>query len=336
MKAVLLHKTGDPGELRLEEIAAPVAGPREVVVRLRAAALNHRDVWIRRGQYAAIKLPAILGSDGAGEVCELGEGSDGSLLGKRVLIYPVLEWGSDPRIFGRKFRILGMPDEGTYAERIRVPSDNVFPIPPGLSFEEAAAFPLAALTAYRALVSRAQLQKGETVLITGIGGGVSLFALQIAKALGAIAYVTSGNDVKLEKALRIGAAGGANYRTAEWTGRILELTGGLGPDVGIDSVGGGTFDQVIDLVKPGGRLVTYGATAGPVPQLQLRRIFWKQLNILGSTMGTRQEFEQVLRLFQKTGTRPVIDQVFPLRETLAAHLRMEKAEQFGKIVLRID
>lgn len=336
MKAIVLHKTGDSGNLQLEEVADPVPGPQEVVVRLRAAALNHRDVWIRRGQYAGIKLPAILGSDGAGEVSELGEGCDSALLGKQVLIYPALNWGQNPRVFGHEFRILGMPDWGTYAERICIPAENLYPIPTGYSYEEAASFPLAALTAYRALVSRIQLQKGETVLITGIGGGVSQFALQIATALGATAYVTSGSDLKLERALQNGAAGGANYGSPDWAGKILEMTGGVGTDVVIDSVGGSTFDQVIDLVKPGGRIVTYGSTSGPTPQLQVRRVFWKQLDILGSTMGMPEEFSRVLRLFQNTGTHPILDQTFPLQEAASAHQRMEKAEQFGKIVLRID
>jgi NADPH:quinone reductase-like Zn-dependent oxidoreductase len=252
------------------------------------------------------------------------------------LIYPALNWGPDSRVFGHEFRILGMPDWGTYAERIRIPADNVYPIPPEYSYEEAAAFPLAALTAYRALVSRARLQKEETVLITGIGGGVSLFALQIAIALGATAYVTSGSDMKLEKALQIGAAGGANYHSPDWAGKILQMTGGSGPDVVIDSIGGSTFDQTIDVVKPGGRIVTYGSTTGPTPQLQVRRIFWKQLDILGSTMGTPGEFRQVLQLFEHTSTHPILDRIFPLEEASAAHQRMERAEQFGRIVLRID
>jgi len=336
MKAIVLHETGDPGNLRLEEVAVPPPGPQEVVVRLRAAALNHRDVWIRRGLYAGIKLPAILGSDGAGDVSELGSGCDKTLLGKRVVIYPVLNWGSDSRIFGNEFRILGMPDRGTYAERIRIPADNVYPFPSEYSYEEAAAFPLAALTAYRALVSRVRLQKNETVLITGIGGGVSLFALQISIALGATAYVTSGSDLKLEKALQMGAAGGVNYRGPDWTAKILEMTHGSGPDLVIDSIGGSTFDQIIDVVKPGGRIVTYGSTTGATPQLQIRRIFWKQLDILGSTMGTAEEFRQVLRLFEDTRTHPVLDRIFPLEEASAAHQRMERGEQFGKIVLRID
>ena len=336
MKAVILRETGDAGNLRLEEVPSPAPRAGEVVVHLRAAALNHRDVWIRRGLYAGIRLPVILGSDGAGEVDELGEGCDPSMLGKPVLIYPVFNWGSDPRVFEREFRILGMPDDGTYAERIRVPAANVCSIPPGYSYMEAAPFPLAALTAFRAVVTRAQLTKGESVLITGIGGGVSLFALQIAKALGADVYVTSGNKAKLERALQMGAAGGANYRDADWGDQILRMTGGSGPDVAIDSVGGSTFDQLIDLIRPGGRIVTYGATTGPTPQIQVRRIFWKQINILGSTMGTPREFQLVLQLFAEIGLRPVIDEVFQLRDASAAHLKMERAEQFGKIGLHID
>ncbi len=335
MKAVVLHETGEARELRWEEVSTPKPGPGEVVVRLRAAALNHRDIWIRRGQYAGIKLPVILGSDGAGEVAEVGPGCESSLLGKSVLIYPALNWGPDHRTFGPDFRILGMPDNGTYAEFVCIPKDNIYPIPTGWSFEEAAAFPLAALTAFRALVTRARLQKGETVLVTGIGGGVSVFALQIALNMETKVVVTSGSEAKLAQAVQMGAAGGVNYRESDWPRKVLECTGVPGPDVAIDSIGGSTFDQVIDIVRPGGRIVTYGSTTGPVPQLQVRRIFWKQLDLLGSTMETPSDFERVLELFRRADIHPVIDQSFALGDAPASHLRMEKAEQFGKIVLRI-
>jgi zinc-binding alcohol dehydrogenase/oxidoreductase len=335
MKAIVLRELGEPENLKLEDAPDPQPGPNEVVVRLKAAALNHRDVWIRRGLYAGIRLPIILGSDGAGEVAAVGAGVDPSLVGRAVVIDPSLDWGPDERVQGPNYRILGLPDDGTHAEMIKVPASNVHPKPEALSFEEAAAIPLAGLTAYRAVVSRARVQSGETVLVTGIGGGVSSFALQIATRLGARVFVTSGSDEKLARARELGAAGGANYRTQDWGKEITALTG-HGPDVVIDSVGGETFNKAIEIVKPGGRIVTYGATTGPAPKVEVRRIFFKQLNILGSTMGHAREFADMLKLYEGGELRPVVDKVFPLAEAAAAHQRMEEAGQFGKIVLRIE
>src|SRR5215813_8932267 len=211
MKAVVLRELGGPENLRSEEIADPQPNANEVVVRLKAAAINHRDLFIRQGKYAGIKLPIILGSDGAGEIAEVGAEVDRALIGKAVVINPSLDWGNDERTQGPSFRILGLPDDGTYAELIKVPAANVHTKPTALSFEEAAAIPLASLTAYRAVVTRAQVQPGETVLVTGIGGGVSSFALQVAKHRGARVFVTSGSDTKLARARELGAEGGANY-----------------------------------------------------------------------------------------------------------------------------
>ena len=336
MKAIVLRTLGEAENLRLEDVPDPQPEPHEAVIRLVAAALNHRDVWIRRGQYAGIKLPIILGSDGAGEVVAVGTDVDQSLIGRDVVLNPSLDWGANERVQGAEFRILGLPDNGTYAQLAKVPASNVHPKPDVLSFESAAAIPLASLTAYRALVSRAQLRPGETVLVTGIGGGVSSFALAIAKKLGARVFVTSGSDAKLERARQLGADGGVNYHSQDWAKEILALCGGEKPDVVIDSVGGETFAKAIEIVKPGGRIAIYGATTGLPKEINLRRIFWNQINILGSTMGTAQDFEQMLGLYSDGGLEPVIDQVFPLAEAAAAHRRMEEAEQFGKIVLRID
>jgi NADPH:quinone reductase-like Zn-dependent oxidoreductase len=330
MQAIVLRDLGPVENLRLETVPEPKPGPGEVVVRVRAAALNHRDVWIRKGLYAGIKLPVILGSDGAGEVSAVGVGADPSLMGKAVVINPGIDWGEDERVQSAYFRILGMPDDGTYAERVHVHAK-----PPAWSWEEAAAAPLAGLTAYRAVVTRAQVQAGEQVLITGIGGGVSTAALQIAVALGAKVVVTSGSDAKIERAKHLGAIGGANYKSSDWAKAIAALTAG-GPDVVIDSVGGQTFLKAIEIVKPAGRIVTYGATTGPAPEVEVRRIFWKQLSILGTTMGTPREFGAMLSLYSAKAIRPVVDQVFPLVEAPAAHLRMEQAGQFGKIVLKIE
>ena len=336
MKAVVLRELGGPENLRLEEVADPRPQGGEVLIRLKAAALNHRDIFIRRGQYAGIKLPIILGSDGAGEVVELGGAVDPSLVGRAVVICPSLDWGEVDRVQGPSFRILGLPDDGTYAELVKVPVANVFPKPAALSFEEAAAIPLAGLTAYRALVTRAQVRAGETVLIPGIGGGVASFVLQFAKSLGARVLVTSGSDSKLARARELGAEGGVNYKNGNWTKQIAALAGSDGVDVVIDSVGGETFASALELIKPGGRIVTYGATTGPAKQIEVRRIFWKQLNIFGSTMGTPCEFAAMLQLFGNKGLRPAVDQVFPLAEVQAAHRRIDGAGHFGKIVLSID
>lgn len=336
MKAIVLRDLGSADHLRPEEVADPTPGPSEVVVRLRTAALNHRDLWIWKGQYAGIKLPAILGSDGAGVVESVGPGIDPSFVGREVVVDPSLDWGGDPRCFGPDFRILGMPDDGTYAQRVKVPACNVQPKPDRLSWEEAAAIPLAGLTAYRAVVSRARVQAGETVLIPGIGSGVATFALLFARHLGARVLVTSGSDAKLARARELGADGGANYKAQDWVAEIRSLTDGAGPDVVIDSVGGPTFNHCIELLRPGGRIATFGATTGPAPQLEIRRVFWKQLSILGTTMGSPAEFGAMLSLFADGTLRPVVDRTFPLAEAAAAHRHMERAEQFGKIVLTID
>jgi NADPH:quinone reductase-like Zn-dependent oxidoreductase len=336
MRAVVLRELGGPEKLQMETLPNPTLGPDEVLIGLKASALNHRDVWIRTGRYAGIKLPIILGSDGAGEIVEVGANVDRAFQGRPVVIYPAMNWGSDDRAPGTGFKILGLPDNGTYAQLVAVPVTHAFPKPASLSFEQAAALPLALLTAYRALVTRAQLQAGETCLITGIGGGVSSFVLQLAVAVGARVLVTSSSDAKLEQARKMGAAGGANYLTQDWGSEILRLCEGRGLRVVVDSAGGDTFMKALDLASPGGRVVTYGATTGPAKELEVRRIFWKQLNVLGSTMGTAHEFEAGLKFYEASRLRPVIDQVFSLSETSAAHRRMEEGGQFGKIVMKIE
>jgi zinc-binding alcohol dehydrogenase/oxidoreductase len=337
MRAMVLREPGGPENLKLEEVPDPSPGVSEVVVRLKAAALNHRDVWIRSGTGAyagGFKQRVILGSDGAGEVLSVGSGGDRSLVGRAVVINPSLDWGDDDAAQGPDFRILGLPDDGTYAQAVRVPSGNIHPKPTALSFEEAAAIPLAALTAYRAVVSRARVRAGETVLVTGIGGGVSTFALQIAAHLGARVLVTSGSDAKLARAREMGAAGGANYRTQDWAREIAAQSKG-GPDVVIDSVGGETFAKCVEILKAGGRIASYGATTGPVKDFVLRNLFWRQATAVGTTMGSPREFAAMLKLYDQ-GLRPVVDKVFPLADTVAAHRRMEEAGQFGKIVLGIS
>jgi NADPH:quinone reductase-like Zn-dependent oxidoreductase len=333
MKAILLRELGGPERLALDQVADPEPGPGEAVVALRAAALNHRDAWIRQGLYAGITLPIILGSDGAGDVTAVGDGVERSWLGRHVVINPSLGWGNDPRVQGPAYRILGLPDNGTYAERVKVPAENLFPKPDALSWEAAAAVPLAGLTAYRALVTRARVQPGETVLITGIGGGVATMALAIARHLGARVVVTSASDAKLARARQLGADGGANYTREDWGKQVQTLCDG-GPDVIVDSAGREGFPTLLDIVKPGGRIVTFGATTGSPSTLEVRRIFWKQGSILGTTMGTPAEFAGLLALVDGRIT-PVVDRVFPLAAAAEAHRRMDQGDQFGKIVLEI-
>jgi len=334
MRAVVLRALGGPEHLKIEERPDPHPGPGEAVVRLRAAALNHRDVWIRRGQYAGIKLPIVLGSDGAGQVVEIGEGVDPGWKGRDVILDPSFNWGPDERVQGSSFNILGLPADGTYAEMVRVPAANLHPKPAQLSWEEAAAVPLASVTAYRALVTRARVQAGEIVLVTGIGGGVATCALLIARCLGAKVYVTSGSDAKLAAARTHGADGGVNHRKDDWTKTLIAEMGAR-PDVVIDGAGGETFNKALDVLKPGGRLVSYGSTTGAAQSVEIRRIFWKQLDVLGSTMGTQGDFAAMVKLYEGGGLRPVIDRVFPIEQVSDAHIRMEAGDQFGKIVLKI-
>ena len=333
MKAIVLKELGGPEKLLWEEVADPVPGAGEVLVRLKAAALNHRDAWIRKGLYANIQLPTILGSDGSGEVSAVGSGVSTDLLGQAVVINPCLDWGPEIKAQGPGMRILGMPDNGTYAQMVVVPAANIRPKPAHLSFEEATALPLAGMTAYRALVTRARVTAGETVLITGVGGGVASLALQIAHCLGARTFVTSGSDHKIERARALGAAGGVNYRDEQWSRKLRQLLQGRPLDVIIDGSGGSVFERALALIGPAGRIVTYGATLGAARQIEVRRIFWKQVTVMGSTMASPQEFDALVQLCSAHGLRPPIDRVFPLKEAGEAHQRMEDAKQFGKILL---
>jgi zinc-binding alcohol dehydrogenase/oxidoreductase len=336
MKAIRLHEIGGPENLVYEDVPEPEPGTGEIVVRLSAAALNRRDVFVTRGQYPGAKpdaLPAILGSDGSGEVAARGEGAEGPSEGTEVVINPALHWGDDPLVPGKEYRILGLPDEGTFAQFIKVPADHVFPKPSHLSHEEAAAIPLGALTAYRALVTRGRLQEGETVVVPGIGSGVATFVVQMAAALGAHVFVTSGSDEKIEKAKELGAEGGVDYNSEDWSKELKGMAGGV--DLSVDHVGGDGFDALVALAAPGGRIVTFGATAGPQVKVVMPRIFLKHLTVLGTAMGTPEEFGAMLDLFQERGLRPTINETFSLQETAAAMDHMEQGTGIGKIVLDI-
>ena len=332
MQAMILNGINQP--LTLQEAPDPQPGEQEVIVKLAAAALNHRDVWIQMGQYAGLRFPIILGSDGAGIVTEVGTGVDKSWLGQAVIINPGTNWGDDPRAQARQYKILGLPDDGTFAQFVKAPAANLLVKPSHLSFEAAATLPLGGLTAFRALFTRTQLQPNERVLITGVGGGVAVLAFQFAVACGAQVYVTSGSDEKIERARQLGALGGANYRQVDWDKQLRTQAGGF--DVIVDSAGGDGFNRLLDLAVPGGRITTYGATLGLPKDMDLRRIFWKQLSLIGSTMGTQVDFAAMVKFVEDKKLEPVIDQVFPLVQAEAAMQRMHAAEQFGKIVLAIE
>jgi NADPH:quinone reductase-like Zn-dependent oxidoreductase len=329
VKAVRIHEDGGPEVLVLEEVPDPVAGPGEVLIRLRASALNHLDIWIRKG-LPSVPKPRILGADGAGVVEALGAGVTGFELGQRVVINPGVE-AADGAI-----HVIGEHGDGTNAELIAVPSANVYPIPDGLSFEQAAAFPLVFETAYRMLVTRARLQEGEWVLLWGIGSGVSTAGLAIARALGARTIVTSSSDAKLESARELGADVTVNHADDDVKAAVKEATGGHGADIVVDHVGEATWRTSLDVAAREGRIAVCGATSGPNPPAALHRVWWKQLTILGSTMGTKADFEGAYELIATGRARPVVDEVVPLEEIRAAHARLEAGEQLGKIVLSIQ
>jgi zinc-binding alcohol dehydrogenase/oxidoreductase len=336
MKAVRLHELEGPDELVYEEVPEPEPGPGETLVRLRAAALNRRDLFATQGQYPGVTpdiLPRIPGSDGSGEVVARGEGAEGPDEGTEVVINPALYWGDDPRVPGKEYRILGIPDDGTFAQFIKVPADHVFPKPSYLSHEEAAALPLGALTAYRALVTRGGVAEGETVLVPGVGGGVATFLVQIASALGARVFVTSGSDEKIEESKELGAEGGVNYNSEDWSRELKSMAGGV--DLSADHVGGENFNALVSLAKPGGRIVVFGATAGPTPKAMTIRIALKHLDVLGTAMGTSEEFGAMLDLYAEQGLRPKVNETFPLEETASALHLMEEGSGMGKIVLQI-
>ena len=323
MRAIRIHEDGGPEVLRYEDAPDPVPTSGEVLIELRAASLNHLDVWIRKG-LPSVPKPRILGADGAGVVVS----GDGFASGDRVVINPGLDHG-DGRI-----TVVGEHMDGTHAELIAVPQEQVYAIPDGLDFEAAAAFPLVFETAYRMLVTKAALLEGEWVLVWGIGGGVSTASLAIAKALGANVVVSSGSNAKLEHARELGADAAFNHDTDDVVAGVKEVTGG-GAHVVVDHVGEATWRRSLDAARPAGRVCVCGATTGPNPPAQLHRIWWKQLTVYGSTMGSKEDFEAVYGLVASGRAVPVVDAVFPLAEAAAAHERLEAGEQLGKIVLRI-
>lgn len=333
MQAVRLHEIGGPQLLQLDSIDEPKPGPDEVCVRIRAAALNHRDVFITQGLYPRIELPRTLGSDGAGEVASLGAEAKGPAIGTPVVINPMLHWGDNPAFWSEDSSILGMPREGTFAEFVCVPQENVYKKPEKLSFEEAAAIPMGGLTAYRAAVTIGRLKAGETIFITGVGGGVQTFVLLFAKQIGARAIVTSSSDEKLHAATELGADVAINYKTSSAWHKDVRSACPHGIDVIVDSAGGETFARSLELARTGARVVTYGGTAGD-STIRMFPVFWKHLNVLGTSMGSPLDFAGMLDMVN-AGVKPVIDRIFPLKDAAVAAQRLNEAAQFGKIVLAV-
>jgi len=342
MRAILIPKHGGPEVLQHAEIPDPRPGPNEVLVRVRACALNHLDLWVRQGlNGVTFPLPLVPGSDIAGEVAAAGDLAARVHTGDKVVLAPGVSCGQCAACAAgkdnecRKYTLLGYGRNGGCAEYIVAPDENVLPMPAGLSFEEAAAVPLVFLTAWHMLVARARLQPGEEVLVLGAGSGVGSAAIQIAKLMGARVLATAGSSAKLDKARELGADEVINHTQQKISDEVRRLTGKRGVDVVFEHVGTATWEQSILSLAIGGRLVTCGATTGFAAQLDLRYLFARQLSLLGSYMGSRAELFTVLKLVGEKRLHPVIDRVFPLAEAVLAHLRMEQREQFGKIVLAV-
>jgi zinc-binding alcohol dehydrogenase/oxidoreductase len=333
MKALALTAAGGPESVALAEVDIPSPLAGEVRVILKAASLNHRELWITRGQYPGMQLPCTLGCDGAGVVDAVGAGVDLAVVGREVILYPGIKWGPDPRFPAAKFGLLGMPGPGTIADAICVAADSALPKPSFLTFGEAAATPLAALTAWRGLTSKARLSAGEKVLITGIGGGVATFALKFAVALGATVFVTSGSAATLAAAEALGAKTGFNYREPEWRKALAKVSGGL--DVVFDGAPAASYPNYARALNMGARVVLYGSTGGPQFPVVAPELFLKNVSIIGSNVGNPQEFRDLLSFMERHQIRPVIERTFPLAVARDALQYLETGHRLGKVVITI-
>ena len=342
MKALAFNAFGGPDTLKLQDVPDPKIGADDVLVRVRACALNHLDLFVREG-IPALKtpLPFWTGCDIAGDVVEVGASVQGVKVGDRVAVNPNLTCGRcEFCIQGEdslcvRYGILGEHVAGGMAELVKVRGDHVLAMPSHVAYEDAASFVLTNMTAWRMVVTQGQLRAGQDVLILGVGGGVSSTAVQIAKLCGARVLVTSSSDEKLAKAKALGADVGINYAREDWAKAVFDKTGRRGVDLVIENVGASTWKQSVRSVKKGGRLVTCGATTGPIGETDLRIVFWNQIHIIGSTMGTQKDFNDVMRLLFEGRLRPLVDEVVPLADGAAAQRRLAEGRQFGKIVLSV-
>jgi len=343
MKAAVIHEHGGLDVVRVEDIDEPKPGPGEVVLQVLCAGLNHLDLWVRKGR-PGVQLQAahVLGSDAVGLVAAVGAGVERPKVGEQVIVDPALSCGHCE--FCRRgeqstcvsFGIVGLSRSGTFAERVAVPAGNCHPRPPHLSDEEAGVLALTHVTAWRMLMTRARLRPGETVLIHGIGGGAALAALQLAKLVGAEVFVTSSSNDKLSRARTLGADHTLNYEKANVVQWIEQETAGRGVDVAVDAVGAATWPLDFACVRKAGRIVLCGVTTGAKAESNLRTLYWDQLTILGSTMGSAEDFRQMLRAVTVNQVKPVVDRAFSLAKVRDAMERLETGGQFGKIALRIS
>jgi NADPH:quinone reductase-like Zn-dependent oxidoreductase len=333
MRALRLTLAAAAPRFELQHVPDPVAEPGQIVIDLVTAALNRRDWWIWREPSTAV--PVTLGSDGAGRVAAIGEGVTGFAPGDEVVIDPALDWGDDEHAAAATFDILGSPTPGTFAERIAVPAGNVHRRPAALTWEESAAFPLAGLTAWRAVVTCAGAAPGRRILVTGGGSGVSTFCIQIARALGAEVWVTSGSDEKIARCVALGARGGFRYDDPEWPQQVRAATGGEGVHAVVDSFGGAGWGRALAALVRGGVLVNYGDTGGDEATIPVAGIYWEWRSLVGTTMGSPREFAALCEHVETAAWRPAIDSVHALEDMDAAARRLTEGERFGKVVLRI-
>jgi len=334
MKALVLRAADGIESARIEELSLPEPEAGEVRVRIVAASLNHRELWIACGQYPGMALPTVLGADGAGIIDAVGEGVDASEIGRRVVLYPGAGWGADERIPSNSFGLLGMPGPGTLAEAICVPFDNVFPCPAHLTFAEAAALPVAGLTAYRALTVKAAVKQGDKVLITGIGGGVAMFSLLFALAMGARVFVTSSSQEKIEAAIELGAEAGFDYREEDWGKALAKASGGV--DVVIDGAPNSSVRGYARALAMGCRIVIYGSTGSPKLTLNAPDLFLRHATIFGTAMGSPRDFAAMLAFVEAHNLKPVIDRMFAFEDSLEALLYLQNSHGFGKVVIASD
>jgi NADPH:quinone reductase-like Zn-dependent oxidoreductase len=340
MRAIAIQDQKGTSSVEVMELPDPIPGPGEVIVGIKAAALNHLDLWTLSGSLG-IKLdfPFVLGADGAGEIVDSGEGVTGLPQGTRVVINPAVSCGRCERCAAGEqsectsFRMVGEHLPGTLASLVKVPASNVFPFPVHLSFEEAAALGVTFITAYRMLFTKGHLRPGEWVLVTGIGGGLALSLFQLARGIAGRIYVTSSSQAKLDSAAKMGADGGINYKEEDVGKAVRRLTAKRGIDLAVDSAGGSSIDACLRSLAKGGRLVVAGATSGPTAEIDVRRLFWNQLELIGSTMGSVKDVSDMLRMVAGAEIRPVIDRVFPMAEAQEAFARLESGSQFGKLVI---
>jgi len=321
MNAMMLWSPGQ--SLSLAELATTLPSIGDVYVRLKAAALNKRDYWITQGKYPGLVYPLVLGADGAGIYD-----------GREVILNPSLNWGDDYQHFGPGFKILGMPDNGTLAQVVKIPEINLYDKPSHLSWHEAAALPVAGVTAYRAMFTRGRAKPGDRMLITGIGGGVATTALLFGAAMGIEAWVTSSSEDKINLAMKYGAKGGANYTTENWEKELAKKAEGKF-DLVIDGSGSPTFSKILPIMNDSGRIIIYGGTSGNIDGLSPQRIFWKQLDILGTSMGSQDDFQQMISFVNQHKIKPIVSQTFPLEQANEAIALIGRGDQFGKVCIDI-